>query len=238
MEYNFLGGKSSYILEVKNAVPKDICNSLVSECLKYYEKLFSPGPTIGGINPFIKNTMDFNFSRYYLSQTDIPLEPFGSYEDIITDSLFSCVALYQNTFRELWNWPGLRDTGFRLQRYAKNFGFYRQHVDGTPWTVDGDVYSRVLAGIVYLNDVHSGGETFFPEHDVAVKPQAGTIAIFPAAWTHPHQGNAPLTNDKWMISTFYTCDKDRPVQAQQELEAPKDVDEEDSSKKNPKEASV
>jgi hypothetical protein len=210
MEYNFVGGKSSYILEVKNAIPKSVCDGLLSECLKYYEKLFSPGPTICGVNPYIKNSMDFSFSRYALSETDVPLEPFGSYEDVITEKLFSAVALYQNTYRELWNWPGIRDTGFRLQRYIQNVGFYRQHVDGSPWT-GGGIMDRVLAGIVYLNTVESGGETSFPEHDVSIAAEAGTIAIFPAAWTHPHQGNTAYSSDKWIISTFYLCDRSQDV---------------------------
>lgn len=210
IEFEFLNGKTSYILHAKNAIPKEVCDGLVNECLKYYDKVFYPGPTIGGVNPFIKNSMDFSFSRYALSETDIPLEPFGSYEDTIAEISLACVSHYVNEFRELWNWPGLRDTGFRLQRYLKNFGYYRQHVDGNPW---GPVSSedRVLASVIYLNTVGIGGETYFPEHDVCVPAVAGDIAIFPAAWTHPHQGNVPIGNDKWIISSFYLCNKEEHI---------------------------
>jgi len=211
VEFEFVNGKTSYILHAKNVIPKEVCDGLLSECLKYYDKLFTPGPTIGGVNSFIKNSMDFNFSRYSLSQEhhDVPLEPFGSYEDVIAERSLACVAHYVNEFRELWNWPGLRDTGFRLQRYLKNFGYYRQHVDGNPWTSSG-VEDRVLASVIYLNTVEYGGETYFPEHDIAVPAIAGDIAVFPAAWTHPHQGNVPIGNDKWIISSFYLCDKPVP----------------------------
>jgi hypothetical protein len=235
IDFEFLNGKSSYIMHAKNAISRDVCHGLVSECMKYYEKIFSPGPTIGGVNPYIKNSMDFNFSRYSLSETDIPLEPFGSYEDSITESLFASVSYYVNQYRELWNWPGIRDTGFRLQRYIKNYGFYRQHVDGNPWGRHG-TEDRVLAAVVYLNDVHKGGETYFPEHDVCIPAIAGDIGIFPAAWTHPHQGNTPIGSDKWIISTFYLCDTIDYSGAKEENEAGKkeiisDVEQLEVSKK-------
>jgi hypothetical protein len=209
VELNFLGGKQSYILEAKNAIDPDLCSELIGECNKYYKDLFSPGPTIGGINPFVKSSMDFNFSSYALQELGINSMIFANAESTINQALFGCIAYYQKTYNELWHWPGITDTGFRLQHYGTNWGHYRQHVDGTPWSspnpLSGSVGKRVLAGIVYLNDVEVGGETYFPIYEQSVKPRAGSIAIFPAHWTHPHQGNPPISGDKWMISTFYLC---------------------------------
>jgi len=210
VELNFLGGKQSYILEAKNAIDRDLCCDLVQECKKYYNQLFSPGPTMGGVNPFIKSSMDFNFSAHQVNELGIESPIFINSEIAINQSLFSCLAYYQKTYSELWNWPGIVDTGFRLQHYGASWGHYRQHVDGTPWSSSSgnSVGRRVMAGIVYLNDVEVGGETYFPIYEQSVKPRAGTIAIFPANWTHPHQGNPPLSGDKWMISTFYLCSVD------------------------------
>lgn len=207
VEFNFLGGKSSYILEARNAIDPDLCSDLVNECVKYYDKFFSPGPTIGGVNPFIKSSMDFNFSARDVAEAGVHSPIFFNAESVINDALFGALAYYQKTYSELWSWPGIVDTGFRLQHYVKNFGHYRQHVDGSPWTGNdvSMVSKRVMAGIVYLNNVEVGGETYFPIYEQSVRARAGSIAIFPAHWTHPHQGNPPISNDKWMISTFYLC---------------------------------
>jgi hypothetical protein len=66
------------------------------------------------------------------------------------------------------------------------------------------ISERVLAAVIYLNDVDYGGETNFPLHQVAVKAKAGRISLFPATFTHPHESCVPITGDKWIISTFIT----------------------------------
>jgi len=226
-EFNFVGGKSSFIMEAKNLIPKDTCDLLVTESLKYYDHLFAPGPTIGGVNAFIKNSMDFNFSQQAVADLGIPTDIFASCEAIIADRLFAMISYYVNQYRELWEWPGICDTGFRLQRYIRNYGYYRQHVDANPWGKKV-VSGRVLAAVVYLNTVEKGGETYFPEHDVSVPAVAGSVSLFPAAWTHPHQGNTPLGNDKWMISTFYMCST--PMEDEAIVDGtPKEIESKDKS---------
>jgi hypothetical protein len=66
----------------------------------------------------------------------------------------------------------------------------------------GELSTRALSVVVYLNDVDQGGETDFPLQELKVKPKSGRICIFPSNFTHPHSGNPSLSNDKWIISTF------------------------------------
>ena len=33
-----------------------------------------------------------------------------------------------------------------------------------------------------------------------VKPKQGTLVIWPAAFTHTHRGNPPLSNDKYIVT--------------------------------------
>src|SRR6056300_500407 len=101
VKFNFPSGKSSFILEAKQAVSSEVCESLISECTKYYDKLFSPGPTLGGINTYIKSSMDFSFSGYQADSAGIGSHNFYQYEKIIADALFGCLAFYQKTFNEL-----------------------------------------------------------------------------------------------------------------------------------------
>jgi hypothetical protein len=61
---------------------------------------------------------------------------------------------------------------------------------------------RYLAYTVYLNTVEEGGETEFLYQKQRLKPEAGTLAIWPAAWTHVHRGNPPLSGSKYIITTW------------------------------------
>lgn len=198
------GGKSSGIMIAESVISADVCNGVVAEFTKHYDKLFTPGPVIGGHHPAIKYTMDSGWSKEDLEYRGIPGEPLCTYEKLIVDGLWASIANYRETFRWLWDWPGLSDTGFRVQHYAKNIGYYREHIDGGigPRTTS----TRILGAIIYLNTVEVGGGTYFREHDIMVPAKIGSVSLFPAHWTHPHQGCVPISNDKWIISSFITMD--------------------------------
>ena len=59
---------------------------------------------------------------------------------------------------------------------------------------------RILTYILYLNDVIDGGETEFLYYPRRIKPQKGKLILFPAAFTHAHRGNPPLTNEKYVLT--------------------------------------
>ena len=59
---------------------------------------------------------------------------------------------------------------------------------------------RLLTWMLYLNDVDEGGETEFLYQSMRVKPKQGTLVIWPAALTHAHRGNPPLSNIKYIVT--------------------------------------
>ena len=59
---------------------------------------------------------------------------------------------------------------------------------------------RLLVWSIYLNNVDDGGETEFLDQRVKVKPVTGTLAMWPAGITHPHRGNPPYSNDKYIVT--------------------------------------
>lgn len=61
---------------------------------------------------------------------------------------------------------------------------------------------RYLVLLWYLNDVAEGGETAFPQLDVAVPPRAGRLLMFPPFWMYQHEGRPPLSDDKFILSTY------------------------------------
>lgn len=62
--------------------------------------------------------------------------------------------------------------------------------------------NRYLVFLWYLNDVASGGETWFPDLGVHVQPRAGRLLIFPPFWMFQHAALPPQSNDKYILSTY------------------------------------
>lgn len=86
--------------------------------------------------------------------------------------------------------------GNKVQRTNVGQGYHVWHYESSARNSS----NRLLTHIVYLNDVEEGGETELLYFSKRFKPKAGTMLIFPAAFTHTHRGNPPLSNDKYIIT--------------------------------------
>ena len=84
---------------------------------------------------------------------------------------------------------------FNLQRYAPGEGFKRWHCD---WTISDEATEpvhRVLAWILYCNDVPEGGTEFhWQDHHEPV--ERGKLVIFPAGPSHIHRGRVSEEHTK------------------------------------------
>ena len=82
-----------------------------------------------------------------------------------------------------------------LQRYAPGEGFKRWHCD---WTISDEATEpvhRVLAWILYCNDVPEGG-TEFHWQDHHEPAERGKLVIFPAGPSHIHRGRVSEEHGK------------------------------------------
>jgi prolyl 4-hydroxylase len=84
--------------------------------------------------------------------------------------------------------PGL-DEQFQLHFDAINF-----------------VANRYLVMLWYLNDVAEGGATAFPNLELVIEPKAGRLLMFPPYWMYQHRGEAPVSGDKYILSTYLLFD--------------------------------
>jgi len=64
------------------------------------------------------------------------------------------------------------------------------------------ITTSTLLFMFYLNDVAEGGETEFYYQQRALKPKAGTMVIAPAYFTHTHRGCIPVSNDKYILTSW------------------------------------
>ncbi|CAB5221098.1 Oxoglutarate/iron-dependent dioxygenase [uncultured Caudovirales phage] len=92
---------------------------------------------------------------------------------------------------------------FRIKHYKPDgIDQFAEHVDATRL----ETAKRYFAFFWYLNDVEVGGETDFPNLGFSVQPKKGRIFMFPPNWMYPHTGNAPVSNEKFLLSSYLHFD--------------------------------
>ena len=81
-------------------------------------------------------------------------------------------------------------------------GHYIPHVDAETLYTDEDglelwekTLDRDISVVYFLNDDFEGGELFFPNLDLLIKPEAGTLVCFPSDHNYIH-GVKPVTSGR------------------------------------------
>jgi hypothetical protein len=88
---------------------------------------------------------------------------------------------------------------FRIKHYMNNgIDQFDTHVD----SADHLSSKRFLAFFWYLNDVELGGDTIFMNTGFNTRPQKGKLVIFPPFWMFPHKGAAPISGEKYLMSSY------------------------------------
>lgn len=68
---------------------------------------------------------------------------------------------------------------------------------------DQGVSSRVLSTVAYLNDDYVGGEIYFPQIDVQIKPEAGSIIFFPSNFVFSHTVKPITKGFRYAVPQWY-----------------------------------
>ena len=84
----------------------------------------------------------------------------------------------------------------KIQRTRPGEGYHFWHCENAGMKSR----NRIMAFMVYLNDVQEGGETEFLYQKCRFKPEKNTLLLWPSQYTHVHRGNPPLSNDKYIIT--------------------------------------
>lgn len=58
--------------------------------------------------------------------------------------------------------------------------------------------------VVYLNDNYKGGEIHFTNQDIIIKPEAGSIVLFPSTEPYQHRVLPIIEGNKYFIPHFWT----------------------------------
>lgn len=179
----------NHILCVNQIVPKSICEEIIN----FFELSENKEPGLFGdaiYDPRVKKCTEMHCF-------------FG--DDNITDKILpflsESISIYKNQYPVLdtlnfWN----VNREHKIQKYTSGEAFYQLHCENSGGST---TIKRVLAWMIYLNDVEDGGETEFPDQKVKISPTCGTVVLWPAFFTHPHRG-LPSNNTKYIITGWYS----------------------------------
>lgn len=175
----------------KNAYTKEFCETVI----KYYEDMAFAGhgqtrfQSDGDPRTFRDDTQLFSEEIEYVPLRRVTRE----FNKLFWSSFF---PVYENEYSALKNSGRHANYAFKVQKTKIGGGYHVWHYESS----NRDASNRLLTWILYLNDVQDGGETEFLYQHMRIKPEQGTLVIWPAAFTHTHRGNPPLSNEKYIVT--------------------------------------
>ncbi|AFY61124.1 2OG-Fe(II) oxygenase [Synechococcus sp. PCC 6312] len=136
----------------------------------------------------------------------LPLDGDDPLKTSTQDLLYEKIKIIQGLVYERYGIDFPNVEMFSILRYQAGEG-YRRHVDNLllasrMMEVAQGIPTRDISIVGYLNQDFTGGETFFDRQDVKVRPQTGSVLVFPSYFTHPHQALPVQSGVKYAFTTW------------------------------------
>lgn len=173
---------------------KSICDKIISLFKANNEKT-SGKISLGGVDKKIKDSTDLCISIDNAINNQIT----NLYLDLLQEVCEEYIKKYPmcNDYS-----PWTINETINIQHYKPTQGYHAWHTEREG---RNDLTSvRHLVFMTYLNDVNDGGETEFLHQNIKIKPKKGKTIIWPADWTHTHRGKTSPTEDKYIITGWYS----------------------------------
>lgn len=155
-------------------------------------------------SPWIDDHMDkpfcykFSIYRHHLIHEN---DPYRKELLEIADSLYNSLdSAWEHYSNELYPWAGRvaksEEPGDGVLRYEQDGGHLPAHQDL-------GVSSRMVSTVSYLNDNYTGGEIEFQHSGVRIKPEAGSIVIFPSNYLCVHEVMPITSGTRYSMPHWY-----------------------------------
>lgn len=178
----------NFIYEKENVLSKELCKEIIESG----SAVISSGALTkhhAGKTQFKEGVFGRHDVQVYMPE-DMP-KHFGEIQSAVIDA----VSEYGEQVQSIHHAPLICPI-MKLQYTPLTGGYSVWHIEQNA----GSMASRVLAWSIYLNDVEEGGETEFLYQGSRYKPRAGSLLMWPASITHPHRGNPPISNEKFVVT--------------------------------------
>ncbi len=230
---------TDFIRVYENALSKEFCDNFIT----VFEQSphLQQGTTSGGVDLAKKDSRDLYLNSHpeYADQLKhIQQTTAGYIFKYIEEHIFMMIGAFglkvyhpktgkpvdltQDNFAEVGKpqLPLLVQQIFRMgfiqaQKYDVNKGGYPYwHSEVYPQAGHNEALHRVLLFMFYLNDVEEGGETEFYYQQRKISPKQGTMVIAPGYFTHTHRGNKPISNDKYILTSWILFNRAEQIYGQ------------------------
>jgi|LauGreDrversion4_1035100.scaffolds.fasta_scaffold51008_3 hypothetical protein len=202
-----------FIHRVPNLVSKQFCEDIIEQ----FEKSNLTGPghiytledgyvrakSLPVTDSLFTNIVSTDISVYpgFIEEAEENGEPeWGEFIQYINLKLQIGIDSYIKKFPMMNNLQNFALEGYNIQRYLPGEGFHNWHCENSGYT---STQNRILAFMVYLNDLTDGGGTDFRIQNYTEKAEACKMVIWPAGWTHIHRGQVSETQTKYIITGWY-----------------------------------
>lgn len=172
-----------FINKFPNALPADICK----EAIRLFEEKIDHAKHV------VKDERD-DYSLF--------IDDYDSF-NVVQEAINLCLHTYykQVFVHNSISYPDSIVRPFKLQKSSAGGGFCDWHTEQ-----GASEASRTRFGVwmIYLNTVEKGGKTEFSNFEYAVKPEQGTLLIWPASYTHEHRAAPDLEEDKYIATGWFS----------------------------------
>lgn len=193
------GSVDQFIAVWENFVPRVICKEIIEE----YDNLLEDISTNNVDEDIQAEIMsgETQFGNRKLGRSDISLM-MNHYSrrqvQRISQYLQSCWIHYNDMYPNLMH-ETIFSSDVKIQKTEPGGGYHVWHCENSSYAFS----PRTAVWSIYLNDIDEGGETEFLYQNKRIKPSTGTVVIWPAAFTHVHRGNPPLSQTKYILTGWY-----------------------------------
>lgn len=119
----------------------------------------------------------------------------------IIERVAPCWDEYCITYKHPRDYYKSMNRSIKAQKSSTDGGYVNWHHEQGPTPLSE---TRCAVWMVYLNDNFEGGFTEFEHQELAIKPKAGSLLIWPASFTHRHRAAPDLVGDKWIITGWFS----------------------------------
>lgn len=177
---------SDYIKVYDQTLPPDQCQAIIDRFEASPAQQESKQRNVGTDNSY--SFVQLNVSLHWRDA-----------EPALAHVMRTCLIKYHQSLELGRFWPeNPVGEAIRIKRYMPGGqDQFAPHVD----VMDQSNSYRFITAILYLN-VPGGGETVFPDLDIAVPPEVGRVVVFPPLWTFVHAGLAPRDRAKYIAHSY------------------------------------
>jgi hypothetical protein len=194
-----MSNQEDFIKLYPDVYPDGYCEHLIAE----FERLTQSGAGTNrqngeGAARHVKDDMQLGLNMGVHTAT--PFED-ASVENMFFKGLQNCYEDYAEHFSVLKN-GRIRATHMKMQRTDPGGGYHVWHGEQG----NGEHADRVLVYMLYLNTLSDGdgGETEFLYQRRRINPEANTMLLWPATFTHAHRGNPVLCDrSKYIVTGWF-----------------------------------